>query len=311
MLATVAKTATNSGRRLCKGSPMGGSQTGRRGGSRPANRYELLSCAIGGHVLVGADAASVAAADAALVRETDGLRWPRCLRCDGWEPKPPPAAPTRDTAPGREEIDLPLRGPLLRDRYVLRLIAVDRAIHVVVLTVLAVIIFVFIGNRHTLQHDYNEIMAALTGGPNKQDELTGLLGYFRHLFLIKPSHLYWAGLLVVGYAVLEATEMVGLWLAKRWAEYLTFVATVLLVPFEVYEMVESFGFLKLVTFLVNVAIAVYLLFAKRLFGVRGGHAAEHRRRVELGGWAALDRATPDPPVGARRHAERAVGTSTA
>ncbi|HVX22948.1 MAG TPA: DUF2127 domain-containing protein [Acidimicrobiales bacterium] len=268
--------------------------TSRRGQPRPGNRYELLSCAIGGHALVGTDAATVAGADRALVMEVDGARWHRCLRCDGWMPRPAPAEPARDRVPERGEIDLPLRGPLLRDRYVLRLIAVDRAIHVVVLTVLAVVIFLFIGHRNGLRHDYDEIMSALTGGPNKSDELTGLLGYFRHLFLIKPAHLYEAGLLVIGYAVLEGTEMVGLWLAKRWAEYLTFVATVLLVPFEVYEMAESFGTLKLVTFLVNVAIAVYLLAAKRLFGVRGGHAAEHRRRVELGGWAAVDRATPEP-----------------
>jgi uncharacterized membrane protein (DUF2068 family) len=262
-------------------------------GTKPANRYELLSCAIGGHVLVGTDAASVVGADRALVREMGAGRWYRCLRCDAWVPMPTPEDPTTDSVPDRQDIELPLRGPLLRDRYVLRLIAVDRAIHVTVLIILAVIIFFFLGHRSGLEHDYDEIMSSLTGGPNKPDELTGLLGYFRHLFLIKPAHLYQAGLLVVGYAALEATEMVGLWLTKRWAEYLTFVATTLLVPFEIYEMSESFGTFKLITFLVNVAIAVYLLLAKRLFGLRGGHAAEHRRRVELGGWAAVDRATPD------------------
>jgi uncharacterized membrane protein (DUF2068 family) len=262
-------------------------------GTRPANRYELLSCAIGGHVLVGTDAASVAGADRALVREMDGRRWYRCLRCDAWVPREPPEHPTTDSVPGRDEIELPLRGPLLRDRYVLRLIAVDRAIHVIVLTILAVVIFFFLGHRNDLRHDYDEIMSALTGGPGKSDQLTGFLSYFRHLFLIRPADLFDAGLLVVGYAVLEATEMIGLWLAKRWAEYLTFVATILLVPFEIYELVDSFGFVKLLTFVVNVAIAVYLLLAKRLFGLRGGHRVEHERRVELGGWAAVDRATPD------------------
>jgi uncharacterized membrane protein (DUF2068 family) len=262
-------------------------------GTKPANRYELLSCAIGGHVLVGTDAASLVGADRALAREMGGGRWYRCLRCDAWVSMPPPDHPTTDSVPGREEIELPLRGPLLRDRYVLRLIAIDRAIHVIVLTVLAVVIFFFLGHRSGLRHDYDEIMSSLTGGPGRPDQLTGFLGYFRHLFLIRPADLFDAGLLVVGYAVLEATEMVGLWLVKRWAEYLTFVATILLVPFEVYELVDSFGIFKLLTFLVNVAIAVFLLLAKRLFGLRGGHQAEHERRVQLGGWAAVDRATPD------------------
>ena len=52
------------------------------------------------------------------------------------------------------------------------------------------------------------------------------LGRFKSLFTITSTHLYEAGAVVVAYGVLEATEMVGLWLARRWAEYLTFVATV-------------------------------------------------------------------------------------
>jgi hypothetical protein len=32
------------------------------------------------------------------------------------------------------------------------------------------------------------------------------------------------GIVVVAYAVLEGLEAVGLWFARRWAEYLTFVA---------------------------------------------------------------------------------------
>ena len=46
-------------------------------------------------------------------------------------------------------------------------------------------------------------------------------------------------LVVTAYAVLEAVEMVGLWLTKRWAEYLTFIATVALIPLEVYEIVDK------------------------------------------------------------------------
>ena len=52
--------------------------------------------------------------------------------------------------PCRDEIELPARGPDLRDRYVLRLIAVDRAIHVVVLITLAVVLFTFAGHDASL-----------------------------------------------------------------------------------------------------------------------------------------------------------------
>ena len=67
------------------------------------------------------------------MREIDGLRWYRCVRCDSWVPLPPPEHPARETPPSRDEVDLPLRGKALRDKIVLRVIAIDRAIHFVVL----------------------------------------------------------------------------------------------------------------------------------------------------------------------------------
>ena len=42
----------------------------------------------------------------------------------------------------------------------------------------------------------------------------------------------------------------------------------------------------------NLAIVIYLLFAKRLFGLRGGAAAEEALRERDVGLQALERATP-------------------
>ncbi len=81
--------------------------------------------------------------------------------------------------------------------------------HVIVLSGLAVAVFLFIGHRLTLKHDYVAIMNGLfgaSGGPNARK---GLLGDFRHIFVISPTHLYWIGFVLVGYASLEAVEMVG------------------------------------------------------------------------------------------------------
>ena len=253
--------------------------------ARPPNRYELLTCAWSGHVLVGLDAATVTDADAALVREFDGLRWHRCLRCDSWLPRRPPAEPTREHVPPRDDIELPLRGPLLRDRHVLRLIALDRAVHVTLLAALAFVIFFFVGNHAALQRDYSQIIEAF-GGPSRAHPF---LGRFRHYFSIAPTSLDEAGAGVVAFAVLEAVEMVGLWFARRWAEYLTFVATAVLLPLEVYELSSGVSVLKVLTFVINLAIAVYLLWAKRLFGLNGGGRAERERRRVAGDWSALER----------------------
>ena len=258
----------------------------------PQNRYELLTCAWRGHVLVGTDATEVTATDALLVREAGGLRWYRCLRCDAWVAQEYPEHPTRVFVPGRDEIALPDRGPLLRDRYVLRLIAVDRAIHVLVFGSLSVLFFIFSRHQTAFQHDYTRLMNDLSGGDPASIHLRGVLGHLKNLFQYTPTHLYELGIVLAVYAALEATEMVGLWMAKRWAEYLTFVATTLFVPLEVYEIVHGVSAFKVITLVINVAVVVYLLWAKRLFGLRGGHRAEHERRHRLSGWEAVERATP-------------------
>jgi uncharacterized membrane protein (DUF2068 family) len=257
-------------------------------GTGPSNRFELFTCAWRGHVLVGTDAAHVVEDDAAVVREIDGVRWHHCLRCFDWVALKPPVAPTRDRVPVRDDIELPLRGRLLRDRYVLRLIACDRAVHVAVLSVVAVIIFFVASDHAALQRDYTQIVEAF-GGPSQAHPF---LGHFKHLFTITSTHLYEAGAVVVAYGALEATEMVGLWFTKRWAEYLTLVATVVFIPFEIYELVSSVSILKLVTFVINVAIAVYLLWSKRLFGLHGGQRAEAQRLSSSVSWEALERSLP-------------------
>ena len=45
------------------------------------------------------------------MRETGGVRWHRCLRCDSWLPLAAAGTPAREHPPERDEIELPLRGP--------------------------------------------------------------------------------------------------------------------------------------------------------------------------------------------------------
>lgn len=268
------------------------------GRGRRRLRYELLTCARAGHVLVGADAAAIRPEDAPLAREDGAVRWLRCLRCDAWVPAAPPATPTRPHPPERADIEVPLRGRALRDRYVLRLIAVDRALHVLVLVALAVAVFYFAAHRSALRHDFYRILADLQGGLGGPVHATnhGIVHDLRRLFSIDTTRLYLTGVVVLAYAALEALEMVGLWLGRRWAEYLTFVATTVLLPLEVYELVRAVSALKALTFVLNLAIVIYLLFAKRLFGLRGGGRAEEEERRQTSGWEAIERATPPAPA---------------
>ena len=57
-------------------------------------------------------------------------------------------------------------------------------------------------------------------------------------------------------------------------------------------MTARVSWFKLVALVVNLAIVVYLLFAKRLFGLRGGAAADRAERQRDTGWPALERTAP-------------------
>jgi len=54
-------------------------------------------------------------------------------------------------------------------------------------------------------------------------------------------------------------EGVGLWLRKHWAEYACIVSTALLVPLEVYELVEEPHLVRAVVLVINVAVVWYLV----------------------------------------------------
>jgi uncharacterized membrane protein (DUF2068 family) len=266
---------------------------------RPRFHYELIGCGLGGHELVGTQAARLRPADALLARESaDGLRWYRCLRCDAWVPLPPPTHPTADHLPDRDAITLPLRGRPLRDRWVLRLIAVDRVVHCLVLALLAGAVFVFVGNRAELSTTFFRVVDAVQGGVGGPTGPTGtgILGQLEKAFAARPLTLQLVGLVLAGYAVLEGVEAIGLWRGRRWAEYLTFVATALLLIPEVYELTHTVTALKVATLVINLAVVAYLLVAKRLFGLRGGGRADAAERSEDSGWAALERVTPAGPA---------------
>ncbi len=261
---------------------------------RPKLRYELLGCGLHGHELLGTDAAELRAEDDVFARESGGLRWYRCLRCDSWLALTPPEQPTRKYPPSRDEITLPLRGKPLRDRYVLRLIALERLLHVLVLGALAAVVLLFANNRAMLEQDFTTVLKDLQGGLGGPVASSnhGSVPDLRYLFAHRLTSLYLGGVAIAAYAVLEAVETVGLWLGKRWAEYLTFIATIVFVPYEVYELTKSVTALKVLTLVVNLAVAAYLLLAKRLFGLRGGGRAERARYDADVGWPAIERATP-------------------
>jgi uncharacterized membrane protein (DUF2068 family) len=266
----------------------------------PRLHWELLVCGLRGHELVGTDAARLRPEDGVFAFEADERRWHRCLRCDSWLPLPPPRAPGRPEPPPREAIALPLRGRPLRDRIVLRLIAVDRALHCLVLVALGVAVLAFAAHRTQLRAGFyriaTDLQAGVGGGPVTRAH-TGILHELDRLFALDSGRLHLLAAAALVYGAVEGIEAVGLWWERRWAEYLTLIVTASFLPIEVREMTIRLSWFKVTAFVVNVAVVVYLLVAKRLFGLRGGTAALQRERARDVGWPALERALP-PPVAA-------------
>jgi uncharacterized membrane protein (DUF2068 family) len=260
---------------------------------RPKFHYELIVCGFRGHVLVGTDAEHLRPQDAIFARSYGGMRWYRCLRCDAWVPLPPPVKVRRRHPPELDEIELPTRGRALRDKIVLRLIAVDRALHFVILAGLAVLAFVLASHRSAIDRLVPRLNTIFFGArTGTTGPAHGFFHEIERLLTLNVTTFRLIGFAAAAYALLEGTEAYGLWFQRRWAEYLTFVATTLFVPYEIYELSNKVTVFRIGAFAANVAILVYLLFAKRLFGLRGGGEAEHAAREADSGWAAFEQLTP-------------------
>lgn len=92
-------------------------------------------------------------------------------------------------------------------------------------------------------------------------------------------HLAAAGVFALAYAALFGVEGVGLWTAKRWAEYLTIVATSSFVPFEIYALVRHASWERGATLAVNLLVVAYLVWRVR----HGSKPGERRRPKRAAG----------------------------
>ena len=146
---------------------------------------------------------------------------------------------------------------------VVRLIILERLVKSAVLVVLAISLVVAdrLGYLGQLSQVLQEQLNLSAGHGVISRGLTWAVNTLGHL-LPRVTVL---ALGALAYAALETTEGVGLARRRRWAEYLTVIATGVLIPFEVREVVARPTVFRLGALLVNVAIVVYLAYRKRLF----------------------------------------------
>ena len=170
---------------------------------------------------------------------------------------------------------------------------------------IAAVIFVFASHRDELRGRFYQVLTDLQLGTGSGHAPShGILHEIERAFSTGSGTLRLVGAVFIVYALVEGIEAYGLWYQYRWAEYLTFLVTASLLPLEGYELAQRLSALKIVTIVINLAVVGYLLYAKRLFGLRGGVAAENASASADVGWPALERSSPEA-VGAYRSADAA------
>jgi uncharacterized membrane protein (DUF2068 family) len=140
-----------------------------------------------------------------------------------------------------------------RSQRILRLIALERIVRGVLLLGAGVYLLFHLNSDFGRLGE--RVMRAIELDP-RRPFLHRIVVYLHHLH---ASEVRVAALFALGYGILELVEGTGLWLDQLWAEYLTVVATSLLIPFELYELVHRPTALKAGGLVVNVLIVAYLV----------------------------------------------------
>ena len=236
--------------------------------------WSLRGCARHGHVTYAPEEEALAQR---LQADTPaGTAW-RCLRCESFVVGDPVGRGPADQAP------IVLRGKALREATILRAFAVERWVRAVVLAAVAYGVLRFRHSETTLQETFNRVIpaarplaSALSIDLDHSWFVTKLQGYLH----TNPRTLAILAAVLFGYAAIQLLEGVALWSLRRWGEYVASVSTSVFIPLEIYELTEKVSVLRVGAFVVNIALVVYLVVSKRLFGVRGGAAAYHAERAQ-------------------------------
>ena len=238
--------------------------------------WSLFGCARKGHVTYAPD--EPALRDRLMAPTAGGTAW-RCLRCGAFVTGGPHGTGPAAAAP------LIRRGKELRGELILRVFAVERFLRFLFLGAAAYGVWRFkydrVGIQRAFSHDLPAIRTLYTD-LGFDFSHSKLLPFIQHSFTYTSRWLTLAAIALAAYALIELAESIGLWLARRWGEYLAMVATSVFLPLEIWDLTRGhITWLKVATFAINLLLVIYLVWTRRLFGVRGGKAAyEARLRTE-------------------------------
>jgi uncharacterized membrane protein (DUF2068 family) len=233
--------------------------------------WSLLSCGRSGHITYAPAEPAVASQ---LRAETEsGEAW-RCLRCGAYVTGEPMASGPAAEAPAVR------RGVQVRSAVILRLFAIERFVRALIVGALAFVVWRFGYSRGSIEQAFDRdrpVLRSLFHQLGYNIDNSKLVGLFNRALTLSPATIKLLATGLAIYAVIEIVEGTGLWVAKRWGEYFAMVATSVGLPFEVYDLVHKASATGAILLAINLALVLYLVITKRLFGVRGGKRAYDAR----------------------------------
>ena len=248
--------------------------------------WSLLACGRSGHVTYAPAEADVRHQLSARTAES-GDAW-RCLRCGTFVAGQPQLSGPAAQAPAVR------RGKEIRSAFILRVFAIERFVRAVAAGLLAYVVWRIGYSRESVEDAFHRELPAwrtLFHQVGFNIDNSKLVGLINRALALSPTTIKLLAAGLTGYTLIELIEGVGLWLSRRWGEYFAMVATSLGLPFEIYELSSKVTITRSLLFVVNLALVLYLVITKRLFGVRGGkHAYEARLRSESVMEAAIEAA---------------------
>ncbi len=93
---------------------------------------------------------------------------------------------------------------------------------------------------------------------------------------LTDARLWMAAQLAFAYSALRFAEAYGLWKARTWAEWLSFVSGTLFLPFEIRGLLRGITFFRSAVLVVNLAIVLYMFFLLR----EGRKSRRERQSIE-------------------------------
>jgi uncharacterized membrane protein (DUF2068 family) len=120
-------------------------------------------------------------------------------------------------------------------------------------------LLVGVGAIHFIHHDLGESARRLVDRMWFDPDRHLVNWALNHLDQITAKRLEQIGVATIFYAGLRVTEGIGLMMEEVWAEYLTVVATVAFLPWELYELVHHPDWVRLCLLGANLAVLAYLV----------------------------------------------------